>query len=345
MADQLLAADMQPYSELVVPAHHVPQSKYPSIDAHTHVWIGPEGISPSDVPAVLAEMDASGLQALVNLSGGWGEQLKRTLEVLDQAYPGRFATLCNVDWEHVCAPGWLERTLRQFEADVRAGARGLKIYKELGLRYRDPQGQLVLPDDPRLAPLWARAGELGVPVLIHSADPVAFFKPLDGYNERWDELHRHPHWHFYGPQFPPFEEVIAALYHTIESHPQTTFIAAHVGCYPENLDFVGRMLECYPNLYTDFSARIAELGRAPYSARRWFMTYPDRILFGTDGMPSATECATYYRFLETADEYFPYVDGAPIPTQGRWRIYGLYLPDDVLRKVYHDNAARLFGLS
>ena len=181
-------------------------------------------------------------------------------------------------------------------------------------------------------------------MLIHTADPVAFFRPLDRFNERWDELHRRPDWHFYGPEFPSFEELIASLYRLIEAHPQTTFITAHVGCYPENLGFVSQMMDKYPNFYTDISARIAELGRAPYSARAWFIKYADRILFGTDQRPTIPMYQVHFRFLETADEYFDYAPGADIPPQGRWKIYGLYLPDEVLRKVYYENAARLFDL-
>lgn len=200
-----------------------------------------------------------------------------------------------------------------------------------------------MPDDERLAPLWDRAGELRIPVLIHVTDPVAFFRPLDRFNERWDELHRHPEWHFYGPEFPTFQTLIECLYNLIGSHPGTAFITAHVGCYPENLEFVSRMMDKYPNLYTDISARIAELGRAPYSAREWFIKYQDRILFGTDVSPTPDWYRIHFRFLETRDEYFDY-SPQEMPGQGRWRIYGVYLPDEVLEKVYHRNAERLIGM-
>jgi predicted TIM-barrel fold metal-dependent hydrolase len=176
----------------------------------------------------------------------------------------------------------------------------------LGLEYRDPAGELVLPDDPRLSDLWDAAGKLGVPALIHTADPTAFFKPLDRHSERWDELGAHPDWHFCGAAYPPFQQLIDALYQLIERHPRTNFITAHVGCYPENLGFVSDMLERYPNCYTDISARIAELGRAPYSARQWFLRYANRILFGTDFRPRAGMYRVHWRFLETADEYFAY---------------------------------------
>jgi predicted TIM-barrel fold metal-dependent hydrolase len=281
---------------------------------------------------------------MVNLSGGWGAELRANLAALDRAYPGRFATFCNVDWAGVGAPGWTDAAVTQLTADVEAGARGRTVFKELGLRSRDVAGALVMPADPRLTPLWRQAGELLSCVLIHTADPAAFFRPLDGENERWDELHAHPDWHFYGPEFPTFDELLAALSRLIGAHPATTFITAHVGCYPENLGFVSDMMACHPNFCTDFSARIAELGRAPYSAREWMLRYADRILFGTDMTPDPAAYRVHFRFLETADEYFPYNADGGLPPQGRWRIYGLHLPDDVLQKIYHDNAARLLGL-
>jgi predicted TIM-barrel fold metal-dependent hydrolase len=293
---------------------------------------------------MLRDLDALNVATIVNLSGEWGDTLKRNIEALDQAYPGRFITYCNLDFNGFGTTGWTDRAAKQVLADVQAGARGLKIYKELGLTHRDENGKLISPNDPRLDDVWDAAGEAGVPVTIHVADPVAFFRPLDQYNERWDELHAFPDWHFYGPRYPSFESLISALYQMIECHPNTNFITAHVGCYPENLGFVGQMMDHYPNFYTDIAARIAELGRAPYSAREWFIKHKDRILFGTDSRPSASMYQVHFRFLETADEYFPYNEDSPIPTQGRWRIYGLFLPDDVLKRVYHDNAANLYRL-
>jgi len=344
MRDVLLVDDFQPHSELVVPGHQVPRARTPVVDAHNHLPMGDSRSQGLDVGQLVREMDCINMAAIVNLSGGTGDELKESLARLDLLYPGRFVTFCNVDWAGLGRPGWTEGATARLEVDVKAGARGLKIFKELGLQVRDHAGRLVMPDDPRLAGLWHKAGELGVPVLIHTADPVAFFRPLDRFNERWDELHRHPDWHFYGPEFPPFEALIESLYRLIEAHPNTTFITAHVGCYPENLGFVSQMLDRYPNLYTDVSARIAELGRAPYSARRWFLQYADRILFGTDVTPCIPWYQTYFRFLETADEYFDYEPRARVPGQGRWRIYGLDLPGEVLKKVYHDNIALLLKL-
>jgi predicted TIM-barrel fold metal-dependent hydrolase len=344
MRDTLLAADLQPRSELVVPEHAVPRAKYPAVDAHNHLPVDHPRMRGTDIAQMVREMDLLNVQAIVNLSGSTGETLQRNLDGLDHAFPGRFVTFCNVDWEGVGGPGWTEGAVAALRRDVAAGARGLKIFKDLGLTVHDTAGQTVMPDDPRLFDLWDAAGALSVPVLIHSADPVAFFRPLDRLNERWDELHRHPDWHFYGPEFPTFEDLIAALYRLIEAHPGTTFITAHAGCYPENLAFVSEMMARHPNMHTDFSARIAELGRAPYSSREWFLRFADRIVFGTDTTPRIPMYRTHFRFLETADECFDYAPDADIPPQGRWRIYGVFLPDEVLKKVYHDNAAALLKM-
>lgn len=345
MRNMLLAQDYMPISELVTPEHPTPRAKFPVVDAHNHIpMAGPRPFR-YDLDEIVRGLDYANVRTVINLSGGWGDTFKINLEKLDHKYPGRFFSFCNVDWETVDELGWLDKALKQLEQDVQAGARGLKVFKTLGLRYRDSKGDLLMPDDPRIAEVWDQAGALGVPVLIHVADPAAFFKPLDRFNERWDELHGHPDWHFYGPEFPSFIELIESLYRTIEAHPKTNFITAHVGCYPENLGFVSQMLDKYPNFYTDISARLAELGRVPYSAREWFLKYADRILFGTDVAPTVDWYALHFRQLETADEYFNYSPHDPHGGQGRWRVYGHYLPDDVLKKVYHENAARLIDLT
>jgi hypothetical protein len=342
--EKMFLEDYQPRSELIVPQHPVPRARFPVVDAHNHITHPGFGWEDVDLRAALHELTEINVSTIVNLSGGSGDVLKRNLEKLDHAFPGNFLTYCNIDFSEVGTPGWTERVVSHLREDILAGARGLKIFKDLGLVYRDTDGQLVLPDDPRLNDLWDVAGEAGIPVTIHSADPVAFFRPLDRFNERWDELHDHSDWHFYGGDFPSFERLMAALYKVIESHSKTNFITAHVGCYPENLGFVSQMMDRYPNLYTDIGARIAELGRAPYSSRQWFIEYADRILFGTDIMPQIAMYQVHFRFLETADEYFAYDAEAPVPTQGRWNIYGLTLPEDVLQKIYSKNAVRLFRL-
>jgi predicted TIM-barrel fold metal-dependent hydrolase len=219
-------------------------------------------------------------------------------------------------------------------------ASGLKVFKSLGLGYRNPDGSLIQVDDPRWDAIWTACGELGLPVLIHTADPKAFFLPIDETNERWEELKRHPEWSFYGEGFPAYEEVIRQFLNVVERHPHTTFIGAHVASSAEDLASVERWLDKYPNLNVDIAARIAELGRQPYTARKFFVKYADRILFGTDGPRVAERLGYHWRFLESLDEYFPYAENA-FPPQGFWRIYGVGLPDDVLRKVYYENAERL----
>lgn len=344
--EDLRLIDYAPTPMLVVNAHEVTRARFRAIDAHNHLgrWLTPNHDWVADPADVLAVLDACNIEAIVNLDGMWGDELEQNLDRYDRAHPGRFITFAQSDWALVTEPDFGARMARQLEDSVRCGARGLKVWKTLGLRYRDADDRLIPIDDERLFDLWEAAAEQHVPVLIHIADPVAFFQPLDRFNERWEELHRHSDWHFYGPQFPPFDELIAQFERLIARHPRTTFIGAHVGCYPENLGWVARMMETYPNFNADIAARLAELGRQPYTAKRLFERHPDRMVFGLDGFPPTAEAyAPYFRFLETADEHFPY---GPRGTggQGRWNVYGIDLADDVLRQVYHDTAARLLSL-
>jgi predicted TIM-barrel fold metal-dependent hydrolase len=349
MPEELYLRDYNPRPALVLPEHHVTRPRFPLIEAHTHLGVSFGQIEPGvPVEELLALMDELDVRAVVDADGGWGEHiLQQRLDYYKAAAPERFVCLGGVAWE-----AWPEHphdfgewAATRLEAQVRRGAQGLKVWKGLGLRLRDPAGDLVPVDDARLDPLWARAGELNAPVLIHVADPLAFFQPLDRYNERYEELHANPDWHFFGPEFPPFEAIIEGLADLVARHPQTTFIGAHVGCYAENLAWVGALMDRCPNFYGDISARIAELGRQPYTARRFFLEHADRILFGTDMIPSREIYQVHFRFLETWDEYMPYqADESHPPGQGRWRINGLGLPDEVLRQVYAGNAARLFGI-
>ena len=207
---------------------------------------------------------------------------------------------------------------------------------------RDPQPALVDVDDPRLVPIWEMAGELQLPVLIHVADPLAFFDPINATNERYEELCAHPEWAFPSPPYPPCQHILSGLANLVARHPRTTFIGAHVGCCAENLGWVGTLLERCPNFYVDIAARVNELGRQPYTAQHFFLQYPDRILFGSDLGPQPEVYRLIYRFLESDDEYFSY-SPEPLPPQGRWQIYGLHLPDEVLEKVYFRNAARILN--
>jgi predicted TIM-barrel fold metal-dependent hydrolase len=352
MRDALLIDDFRPISQLVVPEHHVRRAKFPVVDAHTHLGFRTDAFGDATAPSEgigwlgdvdeLAEvMDQCGVKAMVNLSGRWGDDLKRLLDQFEGRYPGRFATFCNLDWSRANEARFGEWAAGQLEESVRAGARGLKIFKNLGLQVRDADGKLVMPDDERLAPIWDKAGELSVPVLIHVADPVAFFTPLDRFNERWDELHQHPDWGFYHPQYPTFIDLMEQQASLLAKHPEVTFQSAHVASYAENLQWVGDLLDAHPNLTVDISERIAELGRQPYTAREFCIKYQDRIVFGTDRPPMGPWYEIYFRFLETLDEYFPHGPEQP-PRQGRWNIYGIGLPDEVLEKIYHKNAEKIY---
>jgi predicted TIM-barrel fold metal-dependent hydrolase len=339
---------------LVTEAHEVTQPRFPVIDAHNHLGdaflIWSEEFLTQPVDRLIETMDASGVRAIVDLDGRWGDRLRAEIARYQEPYPDRFAVFSGIDYDNFASdPNFGETEAKRLRESVAIGARGLKVWKTLGLRLRDTEGLLIPVDDERLDPLWATAAELNVPVLIHINDPVAFFQPLDRFNERWEELHNHPDWHFYPtrprgdlmhPDFPSFDEVIEQFERLLRRHAQTTFIGAHVGCYAENLDWVGRVMDACPNFYADISARIAELGRQPYTARDFFINHQDQIVFGTDAQPDPRTYGTYYRFLETRDEYFNYGREQP-PRAGRWQIYGLDLPDDVLRKVYAGNAERV----
>lgn len=338
--------DYRPVPRLVAPAHPVERARFPAVDAHNHLgrWLGewagrPGDWTVPDVGALLELMEACNLAAIVSLDGRWGDELEANLDRYDRAHPGRFATCCHVDWS---VGGDLGRAAADsLRASVRAGAKGLKVWKDLGLLVRDDLGELVLPDDPRLAPLWEAAAELGVPVFIHTADPVAFFDPVDERNERLEQLLEHPEWSFADPSFPRFERLMEALEGLVASQPGTTFVGVHFGGYAEDPAFVGRMLGAYPNYHVDVAARVGELGRQPRAVREVVLAHPDRVLFGIDEFPPAAEnYAIYLRFLETADEHFPH-STEEVPLMGRWAISGLDLSDDVLRKVYADNARRI----
>jgi predicted TIM-barrel fold metal-dependent hydrolase len=343
--------DYRPVPRLVVPAHSVQRARFPAVDAHNHLgrwlseWVGrPGGWTAPDVDALLELMDACNLSAVVNLDGRWGEELEANLDRYDRAHPGRFATCCHVDWPAAVASGDIGRTVADsLRASVGAGAKGIKVWKDLGLHVRDDRGELVLPDDGRLAPLWETAAELGVPVFIHTADPVAFFDPIDERNERLEQLLAHPEWSFADPAFPRFVRLIEALEDLVAVNPDTTFVGLHFGGYAEDPTFVGRMLDAYPNYLVDIAARVAELGRQPRAVREVILAHPDRVLFGIDEFPPAREnYAIYLRFLETADEHFAH-SNEDVPLMGRWAVSGLDLPDDVLREVEGGNARRLIS--
>lgn len=331
-----------PEPMLVVPETIVERAKFPVIDIHCHWWL--RRTLPS-AEAMLAAMDAFNIAAAVNLSGGHGDQLDAMLAWCSVA-PDRLLVFANVDFTRIDEPGFGAVAATALAEAHRRGVRGLKIFKDLGLTLRDRSGAIVAVDDPRLDPIWERCGELGLPVLIHSGDPAAFFEPVDHRNERWMQLRRHPDWSFNAETFPPREELFAQRERLFSKHPRTTFIAAHLGDLAEDLGAASRLLEAHPNVVMDLSGRVAELGRQPYSSRRFLIRWQDRILFGTDRFPGRLDQPReriYFRFLETQDEYFKYHDHA-FPPSGEWRIYGVHLPDGVLRKIYFENAARLLGI-
>jgi predicted TIM-barrel fold metal-dependent hydrolase len=284
-------------------------------------------------------MDAAGVRAVVHLDGGWGEDLLKNLKRFDLAYPGRFLTYALTNYEGIDEPDWGERTAAELERSFQAGAKGLKFHKVLGLTVRYKDGRVMPVDDPKLDGAFKMCAKYKRPVEIHVSDPAAFFTPLDRYNERWHELNEHPDWLFYGDKFPKREEILEQLRRRIERHPDTTIIGAHMGNSAEDLSLVGEWLDRYPNYYVDFDARISELGRQPYTARRFFLKYQDRILFGTDTFPDPESYRQYYRFLETDDEYWDCRKSHHL--QGFWMIYGIFLPHEVLEKIYYKNAEKL----
>jgi len=341
---ELKLRDYLPRSALRIAEHQIERAAHPTVDAHNHLgrWLSEDGdwVAP-DVPRLLADMDAANLCAIVNLDGRWGDELEANLERYDRRHPGRFVTFCHLDWAETAAPGFGERLARSLRRSLAAGARGLKVWKDLGLSLTDERGELLLPNDERLAPVWQVAAEEGAPVLIHTADPRAFFAPVDATNERLEELLVNPDWSFAHLGDGHCQRLLKALEALVAANPATTFIAAHVAGAAEDLDQVERLLGAYPNLSVDIAARVAELGRQPRRARDLILRHAERILFGTDIFPpSPGEYAIHFRFLETADEHFAYSLDEP-PPQGRWRISGLGLPDDVLDLVYGGNARRL----
>lgn len=344
----MLLEDFRPQSKLVTKKTLISKPKFPVIDAHNHLaepFGG--GWDKKPLAELLDLLDQAGIDQFVDLDGGWGEAiLNQHLDYFKSKAPGRFKVFGGVDWGQWPAKGdgfgdWAADRLRH---QKERGAEGLKIWKNFGLKVRDQHGQLVRVDDARLDPLWQAAGELGLPVVIHVADPVAFFDPLDTTNERWEELQEHPDWIFTSPPYPPFMSIMDGLANLIKRNPRTTFIGAHFGCYAENLEWVGNLLDNCPDFYIDIAARLGELGRQPYSARHFFIKYADRILFGSDFGPDLDAYRLYYRFLETDDEYFNYNTGE-VPGQGRWYVCGLYLPEDVLKQIYCENARRLLKMA
>jgi hypothetical protein len=347
--------EFEPKSMLHVAMTTVQGARFPVIDFHTHVSRRRAAKPPVPPAELLKTMDAVNLRTMVNLTGGFGEDLSATIAVFDRAFPRRFLSMTEPAWTRAAEPGYAQWQADEIAKAKAAGAVGVKVLKTLGLYLRDggPTGKLVKVDDPRFDPMWEACGRLGMLVAIHVADPEAFFLPIDRFNERFEELNAHPDWSFHGKDFPSFKEILEARDRVFAKHPNTTFVGLHVGHWAENLQAVGETLDRFRNVHVEIGARIGELGRQPRTAAKFFDRYQDRILFGTDAIPLGVETPQqvfgeelyriYYRFLETEDEYFDYAP-AKLPPQGRWRIYGLGLRDGILRKVYNGNAQRVLGL-
>ena len=333
-AQTLTVEEYQPRSTLVVAEHPVPRAKFPVIDVHSHT---PErNAEGGSFEGLLKEMDGLNLRVLVNLSGRNGQALKDNVAKYKGRYPKRFAIFANLDFDGIDDPDWGKKAAAQLAKDVENGAQGLKFFKNFGMRVKYADGRRVPVDDPALDPVWKTCARLKIPVLIHVAEPAAFFEPHDRFNERWLELKMFPRRARPPDRFPPFEQLMKERDHTIEKNPDVNFIVAHLGWHGNDLGRLGRLFDKYPNFHTGMGAVLAELGRQPVTARKWMIKYSDRVLFGKDTY-RASEFPYYWRVLETSDEYFDYYRRR----HAFWKLYGLGLPDDVLKKVYYKNALRL----
>jgi len=321
-----------PPSTLVVQEHKVAKAKFPFIDVHNHQFDMPD----KDLSTLTREMDKLNMKVMVNLSGRSGDNIEQCVKNIKETSPKRFIVFANVDFSKVGEDGWGDKAAKQLEQDVKNGANGLKVFKNLGLSVNDVNGKRVPVDDPRLDPVWKKAGELKIPVLIHTADPKPFWDPMDEKNERWLELATHDGRKRSNTNPAPWEQIIEEQHRMFKKHPNTTFINAHFGWYPNDLGKLSSLMDEIPNMCVEFGAVIAELGRQPKAAKKFFEKYQDRILFGKDSwVPD--EYATYFRVLETEDEYFPYHK----KYHAFWAMYGMGLPDPILKKIYYKNALRI----
>jgi predicted TIM-barrel fold metal-dependent hydrolase len=364
--EPLALAQYEPVSMLHLKETHVPRARYPVIDFHTHltfsvqvvngVSLGAERTIVGQPEELLPVMEHRNILALTNLTGGFAAGLQSTVAQYDKRFPRRFYTFTEPSYNLFQQPNYPQLQADAILAAHQSGARGLKILKTLGLSLREQTttGNLIKVDDLRFDPMWEACGGLGMPVAIHVSDPLAFFTPTDRFNERYEELNNHPDWSYSRPGFPSNAEILEARNRVFARHPKTNFVALHVGNCAEDLESVSQNLDRFPNMHVDIAARLNELGRQPRAARRFFDKYQDRIVFGTDATPHGDRFPQqvfndslyeiYFRFLETDDEYFDYAP-APTPPQGRWKISGIDLPDDLLHKIYNQNAGRLLHVA
>ena len=324
--------EYNPKSTLILKEHKTERAKFPFIDIHSHHW----NPTPEHVDQLVREMDTINLRVLVNLSGGTGEELRKTVATMKGRYPDRFVVFANPSYSDIDTPGYGQRAAERLAADVRNGAQGLKIFKNFGMDVKYADGQRVHADDPIFDPLFEKCAELKLPVLIHIAEPSAFFDPWDKNNERWLELKEFPQRARPPSKYPPFETLMAERNRLFAKHPRTNFIAAHLAFHGNDLDRLGKLFDSLPNTYVDIAAVLAELGRQPYSAHDFLVKYQDRVLMGKD-IYDVNEYKWYFRALETRDEYFEYYRRR----HAFWRIYGFQLPDEVLKKIYYKNALKL----
>jgi|CZKS01.1.fsa_nt_gi predicted TIM-barrel fold metal-dependent hydrolase len=325
--------DYKPKSTLVVPQHPVTRAKYPFIDVHNHQ----NSTMPVDqLDKLVKDMDGLNLQVMVNLSGGYEDRLEKGVANMKGHYKNRFVVFANIDFTNIDDPEYNKRAAAQLERDVHNGAQGLKIFKNFGMDLKDTKGQRIHVDDPRFDDVFETCARLKIPVLIHTAEPWSFFQPMDQYNERWLELKTHPGRARPPDKYPSWETLMGEQHNLFARHPNTVFIAAHLGWLGNNLAELGRLLDRLPNVNTEIAAVLYELGRQPRFAREWLIKYQDRVMFGKDAW-NAQEYYTYFRVLETADEYFDYYR----KYHAFWQMYGLDLPDEVLKKLYYKNALRI----
>ena len=326
--------DYKPRTTLKVAEHPVPRARFPVIDIHSHQ---PTPITTEQFDKVVQGMDANNIRILVNLSGGYGDRLRQGLDAIAKSpHRDRMVLFANVNFDGVGTPGWPQKAAAQLEGDIKAGARGLKIFKDLGLRIRKADGSRLKVDDPDLDPIWEVCGRLGVPVLIHTAEPQEFFEPIDVNNERWLELALFKDRRYPGGEFPRFEELLAERDRMFRKHPKTQFIGAHFAYRGNDLAKAQDMLETMPNVHLEVAAILAELGRQPRAAHDFFVKNQDRVLFGKDSF-QPDEYPYYWRTFETGDEYFDYYRDY----HAFWKLYGMSLPDEVLKKLYYKNALAL----
>ena len=326
----LTVEEYTPRSTLVVDEHPVPRAKYPVVDVHSHH----RSVSQGQWSQVVSEMDQLNLQVLVNLSGGSGRNLQGKIDAIsDSAAPDRMVHFANLDFSRGVYPGFGQQAAEQLAADVAAGAVGLKFFKNFGINVRDQDGNRVPVDHPEFDPVFAMCAQLDIPVLIHVGEPSEFYQPVDRLNERWLELTLLPNRRLAADSYPGFEDMVAERDRLFARHSNTRFIAAHFGWHANDLGRLGALLDRLPNVYVETGAILYELGRQPRMARQFFIDYQDRILFGKDSY-RPEEFPYYWRTFETSDEYFDYYRRY----HAFWKLYGMDLPDDVLRKIYYANA-------